>query len=260
MKYLCHIRYVGTHFHGFQTQKSKRTVQSTLTDALTRYFGSPLSVTGCSRTDSGVHADGFAVTVALPNGEIPVPPERLPQAIAPFLPPDLSLYDAMAVEDGFHPRYDALGKEYRYTILHTRIQNPFYEARAWQVYFPFLPDALARMNLAASYLVGKHDFSAFCDEGTPHKTTVRTVFSCSVLKEEDIFTVVVRGDGFLYHMVRIIVGTLVAVATGRLTPEQVKAALASGNRSAVGATAPADGLCLKEVFYDEKDFFKKTRD
>lgn len=260
MKYLCHVRYVGTHFCGFQAQKSERTVQGTLTEILTRFFGTEVMVTGCSRTDSGVHAEGFALTVALPSGTLPVPPEKLPLALSPMMPPDLSLYHAQAVMDGFHPRYDAKGKEYRYTILRTPVYNPFYRDRAWQVYYPFLPDATARMNQAAKHLVGTHDFSAFRAEGSPTRSPVRTVFDCHVENEGEVYTLSVTGDGFLYNMVRIITGTLLAVATGRISPEEVGSILASRNRTAAGATAPPEGLCLYRVMYDEADLLKETRD
>ena len=234
-------------------------MQGTLTEILSRFFGVAVMVTGCSRTDSGVHADGFALTVALPDGTLPVPPEKLPLALSPMMPPDLSLYRARAVGDGFHPRYDAKGKEYRYTILRTPVYNPFYRDRAWQVYYPFLPDALERMNRAAVSLVGTHDFSAFRAEGSPTRSPVRTVFDCHVENEGDVYTLSVTGDGFLYNMVRIITGTLLAVATGRISPEDVASILSSHNRTAAGATAPPEGLCLAHVLYDEKDFLKETR-
>lgn len=235
-------------------------MQGTLTQLLEDFFETSVMVTGCSRTDSGVHADGFALTVALPDGSLPVPPEKLPLALAPYMPPDLSLYRAHAVADGFHPRYDAKGKEYRYSILAVPVANPFYKDRAWQVYYPFLPDALARMNRAAKHLVGTHDFSAFRAEGSPTKSPVRTLFDCHVEKNGDLYTVSVTGDGFLYNMVRIITGTLLAVATGRIAPDAVEEILLSCNRTRSGATAPPEGLCLARVFYDEADFLKETRD
>lgn len=258
MKYLCHIRYVGTHFCGFQVQKEKRTVQGTLTKLLNDFFGTAVAVTGCSRTDSGVHADAFALTVALPDGTLPVPPEKLPLALAPSMPPDLSLYEARAVEDGFHPRYDAKGKEYRYQILSAPVLNPFYKDRAWQVYYPLLPDALARMNRAARHLCGTHDFSAFRAEGSPTRSPVRTVFDCHVEREGALYTLSITGDGFLYNMVRIVTGTLLAVAVGKIEPDSVADILASRKRTAAGATAPPEGLCLYRVIYDEKDFLKSS--
>jgi len=235
-------------------------VQGALTAVLEDFFKASVMVTGCSRTDSGVHADAFALTVSLPDGALPIPPEKLPLAIAPFMPPDLALYRAVAVKDGFHPRYDARAKEYRYTVLSTPVLNPFYKDRAWQVYYPFVPDALARMNEAAKHLCGTHDFSAFRAEGSPTRSPIRTVFDCHVEKTDDLYTVSVTGDGFLYNMVRIITGTLLAVATGRLDPDAVKDILASRNRTRAGATAPPEGLCLARVFYDEADFQKETRD
>ena len=260
MQYLCRIRYVGTHFHGFQAQPDKRTVQGVLTEAVRAFFDVPVAVTGCSRTDSGVHAEDFRLTLALPDGSIPVPADKLPQAIAPFLPPDLSVVEAIPVEDGFHPRYDAVKKEYRYLIYAGRVMDPFYRDRAWHVFVPFLPDALERMNEAAAHLVGTHDFSAFRAEGSPTRSPVRTVFGCSVVKSGSLYTLSIEGDGFLYNMVRIVTGTLVAVGTGKLSPEGVKKALESRKRTSAGATAPPDGLYLHHVTYHEEDFLKKTRE
>jgi tRNA pseudouridine38-40 synthase len=200
------------------------------------------------------------LTLALPDGTLPVPPEKLPQAIAPFLPPDLSLVWAREAGDGFHPRYDAVCKEYRYLLYKDRVMNPFYKGRAWHVFYPFLPDALEKMNEAASYLVGTHDFSAFRAEGSPTRSPVRTVFRCEVTRSDPFYTLSIEGDGFLYNMVRIVTGTLVAVGTGKLAPDGVKKALESRARTASGATAPPDGLYLHRVTYNESDFLKKTRD
>ncbi len=260
MKYLCKVRYAGTYFHGFQTQPGKRTVQGTLTEAARNFFGKDVAVTGCSRTDSGVHAEGFCLTLALPDGSLPVPPEKLPQALAPYLPPDLSVAEAKEAGDGFHPRYDAVSKEYRYLIYKDRVMNPFYKDRAWHVFLPFLPDALEKMNEAASYLVGTHDFSAFRSEGSPTKSPVRTVFRCQVTGEAPLYTLSIEGDGFLYNMVRIVTGTLVAVATGKLKPEKIKDILEGKKRVRAGATAPPDGLYLYSVTYKEEDVLKTERE
>ena len=260
MKYLCLLRYVGTHFHGFQAQPGKRTVQGEMTRVMREFFGTDVSVTGCSRTDSGVHAEGFCLTVALADGSLPVPPEKLPQAVAPYLPPDLSVVEAQAVADGFHPRYDAVKKEYRYLIYPRRVMDPFYRNRAWHVFVPFLPEALEKMNEAAAHLVGTHDFSAFRAEGSATRSPVRTVFRCAVKREGDFYRLEIEGDGFLYNMVRIVTGTLVAVGTGKLSPDDVKKALESRTRTAAGATAPPDGLYLHHVTYNETDFLKETRE
>ena len=259
MKYLCKIRYDGTHFCGFQTQPNIRTVQGTLTEATRALFGTDVLVTGCSRTDSGVHADGFCLTLEPKDGVLRVPSDKLPQAIQPHLPPDLSLYEARLVEDGFHPRYDAVSKEYKYLIFHDKIMNPFYRHRVWQAPHSFLPDALARMNEAMAHLVGTHDFSAFRSEGSPTLSAVRTIHSCGVSQEGSLYTLTVSADGFLYNMVRIITGTAVAVAWGQLSPSDIPRILEKGVRSAAGATAPPDGLYLSRVIYREEDFLKKTR-
>ena len=260
MKYLCRISYVGTHFCGFQYQPARRTVQGVFTDAARAVFGREVAVTGCSRTDSGVHAEGFCLTIALPDGTLPIPPERLHLAFVPHLPPDLCLLSAMAVGDGFHPRYDAVAKEYRYRILHAPLLDPFLYQRVWQVKSPFLSEALEKMNEAAARLCGTHDFDAFRAEGSPVHTTVRTIFDCHVTKDGDIYTLSVTGDGFLYNMVRIITGTLVAVATGKLTPSRVGEILASRKRTEAGMTAPPDGLYLHRVVYNTEDFSKETRE
>ena len=232
-------------------------MQGVLTDIFTAFFEREVAVTGCSRTDSGVHAEQFCLTVSLPDGSLPVPPDRLPLALVPYMPPDLSVVSARAVKDGFHARYDAKGKEYVYRIRRAAVNDPFYRDRAWQVFYPFLPDALARMNEAASRLCGTHDFSAFRAEGSPTRSPVRTVFSCRVEQQGEMYDLHIHGDGFLYNMVRIIAGTLVAVAVGKLSPHDVSAALHSRMRTRAGATAPPEGLYLHRVFYDEADFEKE---
>ena len=259
MKYLCTVRYVGTHFSGFQAQPSRRTVQGVLTAAAEEVFGCPTAVTGCSRTDSGVHAEGFALTLEPSDGVIRIPPENLPLAFRGHLPPDLAVANARLVGDGFHPRYDAKWKEYRYKIHVSRVADPFLYERAWHMPIPFLPDAVERMNEAASHLVGTHDFSAFRSEGSPTHSPVRTVYECTVEREGDMYTLRIRGDGFLYNMVRLVTGTLVSVATGQLEPKDALRILESKKRPSAGPTAPPDGLSLYRVFYDEEDFSKQTR-
>ncbi len=259
MKYLCKIRYVGTHFCGFQVQPGKRTVQGVLTDAVRTVFETDVRVTGCSRTDSGVHADGFCLTLEPADGVLRIPCEKLGVALQPHLPPDLSLYEARLVGDGFHPRYDAISKEYKYLIFHEKVMNPFLKNRVWQAPHSFVPDALSRMNEGLSHLIGTHDFSAFRSEGSPTLSPVRTVHSCAVKQEGSLYTLSVSADGFLYNMVRIITGTAVAIAAGRIMPDDVSRILARGVRSSAGATAPADGLYLSRVIYREEDFNKETR-
>lgn len=247
MKYFAKIKYLGTEFHGFQVQPGLRTVQGELNSALNEAFGLPCKVTGCSRTDAGVHANEFCLTVECDGGTIPA--EKLPIAVSRFLPNDLSLFYAKECDESFHPRYDVKEKEYLYRIVNTRIYDPFYYGRVW-----FLPryiddDALAKMNEAAKHFIGKNDFSTFMAEGSDVEDTVRNITSLTVTRDGDFLDVKISADGFLYNMVRIIVGTLTEVAFGRISPDDIPDIIASRDRSRAGMTAPAEGLYLNRVMY-----------
>ena len=247
MKYFAKIKYLGTNFHGFQVQPSERTVQGTLCEALYQALGTKAAVTGCSRTDAGVHANEFCLVIDAPGATVPA--DKLPVAIARFLPCDLSLFWAKECNDDFHPRYDVKEKEYLYRIMNQKVYDPFEYGRAW-----FLPrdideGRLARMNQAAKHFIGKMDFSAFMAEGSDVVDTVRCVTHLSIEKQGDLVEVRIRADGFLYNMVRIIVGTLVEVAYGRFEPDYVAEIIESCDRKNAGMTAPADGLYLNRVFY-----------
>lgn len=256
MKYLCEVSYVGTHFFGFQAQKNKRTVQGTLTQAAEEAFGVPCAITGCSRTDSGVHAKSFCLTLEPKDGRLSIPAEKLPRVMATVLPPDIAFRAVRLVENGFHPRYDAKGKEYTYLMRPCVVADPFWQNRAWQIYRPFVDGALERMQMAAAAYCGKQDFASFMSKGSKITETVRTVKSATVEREGELFVFRVVADGFLYNMVRIMTGTLADVAFGALSPEKIPAIIAAGRRVAAGENAPPDGLYLTRVFYDEKDFSK----
>jgi tRNA pseudouridine38-40 synthase len=253
MKYLCRIRYVGTEFCGFQVQPVGRTVQGVLNEAVLAVFGEGVKITGCSRTDSGVHANEFYVTVEPPQGPS-VPAEKLPLALKAHLPSDLSLTSAVLVEDTFHPRYDAVGKEYVYLICNGAVPDPFLHERSWHVPRPIGEERLSLMRRFAEGLEGKHDFSSFMAAGSDVKDTVRTLHRLSVEKEGDLIRVTAVGDGFLYKMVRILVGTLVDAAFGRFSPEDAPSVLEARDRAAAGATAPSAGLYLNRVFYEMDNF------
>lgn len=247
MKYFAKIKYLGTAFHGFQVQPGLRTVQGELNEALNQAFGLPCKVTGCSRTDAGVHANEFCLTVECDGGTIPA--DKLPIAVSRFLPEDLSLFYAKECDDDFHPRYDVREKEYLYRIMNTRIYDPFYFGRVW-----FLPryiddKMLAKMNEAAGHFIGKMDFSTFMAEGSDVEDTVRNITSLTVERTGDMIDVKISADGFLYNMVRIIVGTLTEVAFGRIAPDKIPEIIASCDRSRAGMTAPAEGLYLNRVMY-----------
>jgi tRNA pseudouridine38-40 synthase len=247
MRYFAKIEYLGTGFHGFQVQPTERTVQGTLCDALAEALGCKASVTGCSRTDAGVHANEFCLVIDSPGATVPA--DKLPVAIARFLPNDLSLFWAKECDKTFHPRYDVKEKEYLYRIMNQKVYDPFEYGRAW-----FLPRdiddvRLKKMNLAATHFIGKMDFSAFMAEGSDVVDTVRNVTHLSVERQGNLIEIKIRADGFLYNMVRIIVGTLVDVAYGRFKPDDIPEIIKSGDRKKAGMTAPAEGLYLNRVFY-----------
>ncbi len=242
------ISYIGDAYCGWQVQPNALSVQQRLQDALEALYGKRVPVTGCSRTDSGVHARSFICSAQLDDGVNNIPVERLPQAAAAFLPDDISIKSAVEVPEDFHPRYDALGKEYEYVIQDGNTPDPFLYKRAW-----FCPGRLdeERMAYAASFIEGHHDFRAFMASGSKIEDTRRTVYYCKVKRENGVVKINVCADGFLYNMVRIIAGTLVDVGYARKSPEELESIIASKDRSNAGSTAPAHALYLKKVFYEK---------
>ena len=192
MQYAAMIAYVGTGFCGFQIQPNVRTVQGILTEAFSRLFGVKCEVSGCSRTDSGVHALAAWVSVRPSDGAHRIPPKKIPQAIAPFLPWDLCVREVFEVPDTFHIRHDVLKKRYVYLLHAAPVRDPFFVGRAWQFPYPFPEGALQRMREAAAALVGRHDFSAFMSSGSepsmifPSKKTRRGI--AFPLKQTAFFT------------------------------------------------------------------------
>lgn len=250
MRYIALIQYMGTDFFGYQVQPHKRTVQGELCRAFAALFGCPCRVSGCSRTDRGVHAEEFCILIE-PEAKdhAPIPPNKLPLAVALYLPKDISLVCSCEAPEDFHPRYEAQGKIYRYDIWNAPVKNPFLADRTWH-YPRHIDDAmLMRMQRAAANIVGRHDFAAFMADGSAITDTVRTVFSCTCEREGQFVRIRVHGDGFLYNMVRIIVGTLIAVGTGSIEPEDVCRIIQEKKRVLAGMTAPACGLTLEHVIY-----------
>lgn len=247
MKYFAKIKYLGTNFHGFQVQPDKRTVQGELCAALAEATGFPCKVTGCSRTDAGVHANEFCISVECDQSTIPA--DKLPVAVARFMPTDLSLYYAEEAPDEFHPRYDVISKEYLYKIKNERVYDPFFFGRAWFLPKPIDEIHIQKMQSAAEFLVGKHDFSAFMSPGSDVTDTVRNIFYIKIEKNGTDLNIRICADGFLYNMVRIIVGTLIEVAYDRLTLDGIVKVLDSLDRRNAGMTAPPEGLYLNKVSY-----------
>lgn len=250
MQYFIKIAYSGRDFHGYQAQKGLRTVQGVLTACAAELFGCPCQITGCSRTDAGVHARCFcAVLKPLSESAPRIPPDRLPMALCNLLPPDLSVWFSCEAPDGFHPRYDALGKEYLYRIYNRRIRNPFENYFSYHRVIPVTDEGFRRMCEAADRIRGRQDYRAFMAAGSTVTDCVRNVWYVRAEREDSVVTIRVAADGFLYNMVRIIVGTLLDCADGKLEPEAVSDVIASGNRVLAGQTAPPEGLCLERVFY-----------
>lgn len=251
-KLLIAVRYVGTNYCGYQVQPNGPTVQAALNAAAEALFGYPCDIVGCSRTDSGVHAECFCATVARKGSDIletSVPIDKIPRALCRHLPPDIAVWTARWVPETFHARYDVLEKEYAYRIHNRHERDPFLEGRAWHYPCPIGDAQLDAMRQAAARYVGTHDFAAFMAHGSSVSTTVRTVTRASVEREGSTITFRVAADGFLYNMVRIMTGTLIAVAEGKLTPDDIDVILAARDRTRAGITAPACGLYLSRVVY-----------
>ena len=240
------LRYDGTAYHGWQVQPNGVTVQQVLQDAIQAVTGVRSGVIGCSRTDAGVHADMFCCTF---DTDCALRGDKLCSALNFHLPPDVAVYAAREVPEDFHPRYHAAGKRYVYRIWNGAQRHPVYERYALHRNRPL--DA-ERLDRVAADFVGRHDFATFCGAGSDLQgTTERTIYACTVKRQGDLVLFTVEGDGFLYNMVRIMVGTLLDVAAGRLPEDGIPAILESRDRAAAGATAPAKGLCLQQVFYKE---------
>ncbi|MFJ5966037.1 MULTISPECIES: tRNA pseudouridine(38-40) synthase TruA [unclassified Bacillus (in: firmicutes)] len=246
MKVKCIVSYDGTNFKGYQVQPGQRTVQTELESALARMHKQtePISVVASGRTDSGVHAKGQVIHFHTP---LIIPMERWPFALNSLLPDDIRILKAEEVDESFHARFSVASKEYRYVVSTETHQNVF--MRHYACHYPYRLD-VDRMKEAATYLIGTYDFTSFCAANTEVQDKVRTIYTLEWKNASDGLEMRVRGNGFLYNMVRIIAGTLLEVGAGKFRPEDVKAMLAARNRKAAGKTAPSHGLYLWEVFYD----------
>ena len=252
MKILLNLRYVGTAYCGYQVQNNGVSIQQRLNEASKALFGFDCDIVGCSRTDRGVHANMFCACVSERGKETissTIPEASLPVAFNSYLPGDIAVSSARYVDDSFHPRYDVKYKEYVYRIYNAPDPDPFLHGRVWHYPRPISDEALARMDEAAKAFVGKHDFSAFMASGSKVVDTVRSVVSARVTREGDTVLFTVSADGFLYNMVRIMTGTLIAVAQGKIAPSDIPAIIESRDRKNAGATAPAEGLYLNRVEY-----------
>ena len=251
MKILLTLSYVGTSYCGYQLQPDKPTVAAELNKATEKAFGFKCNVTGCSRTDSGVHALGYRATVEPcdADNKITVPLERIPVAINCHLPQDISILGAMNVDDDFHPRYDVIKKEYIYKIHASEIRNPFLNGRVMELGKNISTLDVEGMKAAAREFEGEYNFDAFMATGSKITDTCRHIFNSEIEIFDDIIQYRVCANGFLYNMVRIIVGTLIDVGKGKISPCDIKKIILSRDRKNAGPTAKADGLYLNKVIY-----------
>ncbi len=238
------LAYDGTEFAGFQVQPNVRTVQGELMSALDTILGEKVKLIAAGRTDTGVHARGQVVSFRTATS---IPTDRLPAALNSVLPRDMAVWQAEDVPADFHARHHATAKIYRYLLYLGRTPAPFIRHYSWRLFWAM--DVKA-MQEAAAELVGRHDFTAFCAAGSPVKNKVRTMQRIHIVSDRDLVLIEAVADGFLYKMMRSIVGTLVKVGRGVLTPEDVRDILAQNDRPRVGPTAPPQGLILWQVVYD----------
>ena len=237
------IEYDGTNYYGWQKQNDKVTIQGTLEEAVRNLTKEENDVIGCSRTDSGVHARGF---VASFKTESTVPPHKFREAINYRLPDDIVVLSSEEVSEEFHPRYLAKGKTYEYTIYNNLVPTALNRAFSYHYKYPL---DIESMKEACNFFKGTHDFKAFRSEGSSVKTTVRTIYDLNIKTEGDFIKISVSGDGFLYNMVRIIVGTLINVGRGKIAPHDIEKIIAGKDRKEAGDCVPAKGLKLVEVYY-----------
>lgn len=239
------VAYDGTRYCGWQVQPNGVSVAGVINETLRELLGKEISVIGASRTDAGVHA---LCNIAVFDTCSPIPGEKMSYALNQRLPEDIRITGSKEVAGDFHPRHTAACKTYEYHIVNTPFPNP-----VKRLYSHFIHAELdvAAMQEAAAWLVGEHDFKSFCTVGAQVTSTVRKITDLQVFRQEDEIVVRVTGTGFLYNMVRIIVGTLLDVGFGRKKPEDMPGILAAKNRGAAGSTAPAKGLILTKYIFPE---------
>ena len=237
------VSYDGTNYNGWQIQPNGVTIEEVLNRHLSELLQEPVRIIGASRTDAGVHAAG---NVAVFDTNARMPAEKISYAMNTRLPEDIRIQDSREVRADFHPRFCETVKTYEYRILNRRFPDP---TRRLYSLFCYYPLDVQKMQKAAAYLVGEHDFKSLCTHKPEVENTVRTIYSADVVREDDMICVRICGNGFLYNMIRIIVGTLLRVGSGYYEPEYMKELLEMKDRQAAGETAPPQGLTLVEIRY-----------
>lgn len=240
------VAYDGTNYCGWQVQPNGITVQEVLNRHLSELTKEKSETIGASRTDAGVHALG---NVAVFDTNVRMPGEKFSYALNQRLPEDIRIEKSEEVSMDFHPRYVKSMKTYEYKILNRRFPIP---TQRFYSHFTYVPLDVEKMREGAEYLIGEHDFKSFCGTNAQVKTTVRTIYEINIQREQDMITIKVRGNGFLYNMVRILAGTLMEVGSGALEPSKIKEILQARDRKVAGPTAPARGLTLVSIQYEKE--------
>ena len=238
------IMFDGSRYHGWQVQKTETTVAGTIESALTRLCKHPVKVSGCGRTDAGVHAERYCFNFRTTTN---IPPDRLPLAANSLLPRDIAVQEAVYAPDDFDANLSCIKKEYTYRIFTSRIRDPFYSGRAY--FYPYTLN-IGAMRDAARHFTGTHDFASVRSVGTMTKTTVRTVHWFEIEEIGRAAELRVCADGFLYNMARAMAGTLIYVSEGKIQPDDIPALLETKDRRLAGPTVPACGLYLTRLWYD----------
>lgn len=238
------LMFDGTAYHGWQVQENAQSVQQTVQDAIEKILGKRESIVGCSRTDSGVHANMFCCNM---RTESNIAPEKLKKALNAVLPPDISVKNCGEVPYQFHARYDCISKEYKYLLVNSDYKNPFYSNRAF--FYPYSIDN-EMLNKEIKDFIGIHDFSAFCASGSSVDDKVREIKNAEVRRNGEIVEFIFEADGFLYNMVRIMVGTLLEINEGKIKRGSIPQIIESKNRNNAGLTAKSCGLYLNRVNYN----------
>lgn len=237
------IEFDGNRYAGWQIQKNAITVQETITRAIEELTKEEINLIGSSRTDAKVHARGFCASFFTSST---IPANKFKQAINNKLPEDIVILDSEHVADDFHARYSSKGKKYTYDILNR--EQPPALSRNYMYFYKKKLD-INKMKEAINFFVGEQDFASFQNTGSNVKTTIRTIYDFTIDSSGDIISISITGNGFLYNMVRIIIGTLIQVGIGKIEPTDIPEIINSKNRKKAGPTAPPQGLCLKEVYY-----------
>ena len=247
-RYKATIAYDGTDFAGFQSQTNQRTVQKEIEKILTKLNSfEPVILQGSGRTDSGVHAFGQVIHFDYPTK---IEEKNLQRAFNSLLPDDISAREVVAVSDEFHARYSVTGKRYIYRVNIQKFVNPF--NRLYTLHHPYRVN-VDKMNEALQAVIGEHDFTSFCSTKTDKESKVRTVTKAEVVEQDGVLVFTFEGNGFLYNMIRILVGTSLQIGDGLRPVSDMKAILEARDRQKAGPTAPPQGLYLDEVFYEEKE-------